>query len=59
MTPRSKPRHSHEEDLMIEIGDNAPNFNLKEQIGREIALKQFKGRRHAMLLFYPLDFTPA
>ena len=48
----------NEEDSMIAIGENAPNFNLKDQFERDIALKQFKGRRHVMLLFYPLDFTP-
>jgi peroxiredoxin len=48
----------NEEDSMIAIGKNAPNFNLKDQFGRDVTLDQFKGRRHVMLLFYPLDFTP-
>jgi peroxiredoxin len=43
---------------MINIGDTAPDFKLKDQFGREVTLEQFKGRRHVMLLFYPLDFTP-
>jgi len=43
---------------MIAIGENAPNFNLKDQFGRDVTLGQFKSRRHVMLLFYPLDFTP-
>ena len=58
MTPRYNARHFNEEDSMIAIGENAPNFNLKDQFGRGITLEQFKGRRHVMLLFYPLDFTP-
>jgi peroxiredoxin len=62
MTKRSRPRynagHSNEEVSMIAIGENAPDFNLKDQFGRDITLGQFKGRRHVMLLFYPLDFTP-
>ena len=58
MTPRYNARHFNEEDWMIAIGENAPNFNLKDQFERDIALEQFKGRRHVMLLFYPLDFTP-
>ena len=48
----------NEEDSMIAIGENAPNFNLKDQFGRDVTLGQFKSRRHVMLLFYPLDFTP-
>jgi len=48
----------NEEDAMIAIGENAPGFTLEDQFGRDITLEQFKGRRHVMLLFYPLDFTP-
>lgn len=48
----------NEEDSMIALGNDAPNFNLKDQFGRDVTLDQFKGRRHVMLLFYPLDFTP-
>jgi len=57
-TSRYNAPHLNEEDSMIAIGENAPDFNLKDQFGRDITLGQFKGRRHVMLLFYPLDFTP-
>jgi peroxiredoxin (alkyl hydroperoxide reductase subunit C) len=43
---------------MIEVGTKAPGFTLNDQFSRSITLDQFKGRRHVMLLFYPLDFTP-
>jgi len=43
---------------MISVGDIAPSFTLKDHFGRSISLDMFKGRRHVMLLFYPLDFTP-
>ena len=43
---------------MIETGAKAPSFKLKDHLGREITLEQFAGKRHVMLLFYPLDFTP-
>ena len=43
---------------MIEAGTQAPDFKLPDHLGREISLAQFKGKRHVMLLFYPLDFTP-
>jgi len=42
---------------MIAIGDRAPDFSLQDHLGRVIALGQLAGRRHAMLLFYPLDWT--
>lgn len=47
-----------EGETMIAIGQRAPDFNLRDQFRRDISLGQFKGRRHVMLLFYPLDFTP-
>lgn len=43
---------------MIAVGEAAPQFSLPDHLGRTIALKQFSGKRHVMLLFYPLDFTP-
>jgi len=43
---------------MIEEGAQAPDFKLPDHFGREISLQQFRGRRHALLLFYPLDWTP-
>jgi peroxiredoxin (alkyl hydroperoxide reductase subunit C) len=43
---------------MIEVGEKAPEFTLQDQFARKIGLDYFSGRRHVMLLFYPLDFTP-
>ncbi len=43
---------------MIEVGTEAPDFELKDQYGRMIKLSDFRGKKHVMLLFYPLDFTP-
>jgi len=43
---------------MIAVGDRAPDFELKDHLGRTIRLADFRGRRHVLLLFYPLDWTP-
>lgn len=43
---------------MIQVGDKAPGFKLKDHLGREVSLDQFRNKQHVMLLFYPLDFTP-
>jgi len=43
---------------MIEIGTTAPSFKLADHLGRTVDLEQFRGKKHVMLLFYPLDFTP-
>ena len=39
------------------IGDVAPNFRLPSTAGKEIELKQFKGK-DVILYFYPKDDTP-
>ncbi len=43
---------------MIAVGDNAPEFALKDHLGREVRLADFRGKGHVLLLFYPLDWTP-
>jgi peroxiredoxin len=43
---------------MIEVGSKAPGFSLPDQFGRTISSDDFRGKRHVMLLMYPLDFTP-
>lgn len=43
---------------MIEVGSEAPDFELSDQFGRKVSLSQFRGKKHVLLLFYPLDFTP-
>lgn len=44
---------------MLKIGDQAPDFNLKDQDGRERSLLEFlnKGKK-ILLYFYPKDDTP-
>jgi peroxiredoxin len=46
------------EDSMIDVGQPAPEFALQDQFGRTIALEALRGKRHALLVFYPLDWTP-
>ena len=43
---------------MIQVGAEAPAFSLVDQFGRRHRLARLRGRQHALLLFYPLDFTP-
>ena len=41
----------------LKVGDNAPNFKAKDENGKEISLKDFKGKK-VILYFYPKDMTP-
>ncbi|MBQ8732142.1 MAG: thioredoxin-dependent thiol peroxidase [Oscillospiraceae bacterium] len=42
---------------MLKIGDQAPEFTLKDQNGKDVSLAQFKGRK-VVVYFYPKDNTP-
>jgi thioredoxin-dependent peroxiredoxin len=42
---------------MLQIGNKAPDFNLKNDVGDGVSLKDFKGKT-VVLYFYPKDDTP-
>jgi hypothetical protein len=50
---------SREEGIhMISVGKTAPDCALKDHLGREVKLSDFRRKQHVLLLFYPLDWTP-
>jgi peroxiredoxin len=42
---------------VIAVGEQAPEFTLKNQEGEEVSLADYKGRK-VLLVFYPMDFSP-
>jgi peroxiredoxin len=42
---------------MIEVGQQAPDFTLRNQEGEKVSLADYRGRK-VMLVFYPADFSP-
>ena len=42
---------------MIEPGERAPDFTLRDQDGNEVSLADLRGRK-VMLVFFPADFSP-
>jgi len=42
---------------MIAVGEQAPDFTLRDQDGEKLSLSDYKGRK-VMLIFYPADFSP-
>lgn len=42
---------------MLDIGEEAPDFELTDQDGRAFRLSDLRGRRNAVLFFYPKDNT--
>lgn len=43
--------------MTIEIGQEAPDFTLKNQHGEDVALSSFRGRKSVVLMFYPFAFS--
>ena len=42
---------------MVEIGQEAPDFTLVDQDGKDVKLSDFRGK-NVILAFYPFDFSP-
>jgi peroxiredoxin (alkyl hydroperoxide reductase subunit C) len=45
-------------EITLQVGDVAPDFTLVDQNNDPISLSDFKAKKHVVLAFYPLDFSP-
>lgn len=43
--------------MAIEVGQSAPDFELKDQHGTPVKLSDFRGNKNVVLIFYPLAFS--
>jgi peroxiredoxin len=43
--------------MAVEVGDQAPDFELKDQHGTPVSLSGFRGTKNVVLVFYPLAFS--
>ncbi|AOR34582.1 peroxiredoxin [Streptomyces fodineus] len=43
--------------MAIQVGDKAPDFELKDNHGKTVKLSDFRGEKNVVLLFYPFAFT--
>ena len=43
--------------MAIEVGTEAPDFELKNQHGELVKLSDFRGEKNVVLVFYPFAFT--
>ena len=39
--------------MAVEVGDQAPDFELKDQHGTPVKLSGFRGRKNVVLVFLP------
>ncbi len=45
----------HGDFLAVKVGDKAPDFKLPSQMGDNVTLSEFFGKRNIVLYFYPKD----
>ena len=43
--------------MAVEVGEQAPDFELKDQHGTPVKLSGFRGSKNVVLVFYPLAFS--
>ncbi len=42
---------------MVDVGDEAPDFELPDQDRQPVRLSSFRGKKNVVVVFYPLSFT--
>ena len=43
--------------MSVQLGDQAPDFELKDQTNQPVRLSDYRGKKHVVVVFYPLSFT--
>ena len=43
--------------MAVEVGQEAPDFTLKDADNADVTLSSFRGRKNVVLVFYPLAFS--
>jgi peroxiredoxin len=44
--------------VSVDVGDEAPDFELQDQERSPVRLSSFRGQKNVVVVFYPLSFTP-
>jgi mycoredoxin-dependent peroxiredoxin len=44
--------------MSIAVGQKAPDFTLQNQDKKDVKLSDFAGKKHVVLMFYPVDWSP-
>jgi mycoredoxin-dependent peroxiredoxin len=43
--------------MSVQVGDEAPDFELRDQTGQPVRLSDYRGKKNVVIVFYPLSFT--
>src|ERR1700730_11305306 len=54
---KEHPRFGERTSMAVEVGDQATDFELKDQHGTPVRLSSFRGAKNVVLVFYPLAFS--
>lgn len=57
MTIRPAIRYVEDGDTAMEVNDKAPDFTLPDENGKDVSLKDFRGK-NVVLFFFPKADTP-
>ncbi len=44
--------------MSVDVGDQAPDFELQDQTRTPVRLSSFRGSKNVVVVFYPMSFTP-
>ena len=44
--------------MAVEVGEQAPDFELPSHNGGKVKLSDFRGKKNVFIAFYPLAWTP-
>ena len=44
--------------MSVDVGDEAPDFELQDQERAPVRLSSFRGSKNVVVVFYPMSFTP-
>ena len=47
-----------EDFMVLKVGQTAPDFTLKNHLGEETSLSDYRGKVNIALAFFPLAWTP-
>jgi cytochrome oxidase Cu insertion factor (SCO1/SenC/PrrC family) len=51
------PQQAEVSHTFLKIGDMAPDFTLKSDVGTTVKLSDFRGKKNVIVAFYVLAFT--
>ncbi|MBS3939584.1 MAG: peroxiredoxin [Actinobacteria bacterium] len=43
--------------MSVQIGQQAPDFELRDQTGQPVRLSDYRGKKAVVIVFYPMSFT--